>query len=1184
MDEQAPLPPLTRMLLRWAQLRAGLPGEPERPDEAWLAPPRPYPGLRAFSPDEGNVFFARDREIAAFLEKLERSSVIVVLGGSGSGKSSLVRAGLIPRLAGGAQVPGRPGGWYTAEFRPGEDANAGLLRGLCDGLIEPVLAACGRPGAEGERALRAAQHLLGHTEPGDDAPALRARAPAILARRLFGVADADPAALREARLDPRALFALASERLDAADRELRGGLRVGPPNLLLLVDQFEEAFRPGLHPQGLRNLADLLRAVSSRQPPGLFLAVTMRSEETHRAANADLAELLTESAIILGPLDRLEERERIIHAPAAAVLDDWLPGWRAGVAAGPTAPVAPAVVKRLLDESQAVLEGPLHGSDQLPLLQHALLRLWDAAAARWQREGAAAELEIGMADLEAVLGPGPDSLDVCLECHAEEAFAAAREAALAHFPPGAARRTDALCFVALCSLAVRDDRNNWARRFTSPERIARLSSDDGSVGVAERAAALAFLEEMARRGFLNRMPAPGESRVQYDVSHEALVRRWRRLREDVLRQAERLADDLFQVDQNLERALAATPEPPAQRRGWGTGAQEMLRRCGAGIRDFGRGVARSWRLAPAPQTPLHRLAASWAWIGEWVRELPELRAAEAVPARVRASLDTVLAPDAAVPRRLAASLLADKARLRDPAARGDLGRIARMEEPWRLARDYGARMSTRPMKLALLATLVVMVIVPVTLFFQSRKAELELRAQRLEAASLSAGIRQLASEVLAGFQFGDDARAPAVMAFELLAAHEWLDRLGRHVSDWEAAHPRPPGPDGERRRASGEISFLRAATALQPVARRFHETVAFRHDADAPVAPGQACISVEAEGDPEPRLLVREVAGHRMGLSWDPKLGWTLLAGAGPDLRPAEDTDGLAQWLPPGTLGGPAGGLVCLAADASLLLTWAHTKAEEERLPQVFSLHWYCARQAQGGCETWAARRITETAILENVRWRDPAFFGAQFRAVRERTRTGEPGIVLTEDARTRRSGFVIAAPTLPLVVDAGRAASAAAVPFPADPPAATACQPVRDSVCLVRLGEREVQVAHASGFREMRGEAQPAHFRVELAVVDRRGAPLASAAYFGARAAAAALVGDRLLIRDEHGLWRAMPAISPPIAEQLRPFRPRPGTQDASSPRDEHGPAFREYRCDDILARPPGSASCPESREARRP
>ena len=104
-------------------------------DELWLATPRPYPGLRSFSPDEEDLFFARDDQILGLMNQLEHSRIIVVLGGSGSGKSSLVHAGLIPRLSGGGtEVPGRDGRWYIVDFRPGEGPNRSLLRGLCNSL------------------------------------------------------------------------------------------------------------------------------------------------------------------------------------------------------------------------------------------------------------------------------------------------------------------------------------------------------------------------------------------------------------------------------------------------------------------------------------------------------------------------------------------------------------------------------------------------------------------------------------------------------------------------------------------------------------------------------------------------------------------------------------------------------------------------------------------------------------------------------------------------------------------------------------------------------------------------------------------------------------------------------------------------------------------------------------------
>ncbi|HSK31807.1 MAG TPA: hypothetical protein VLA17_17750, partial [Candidatus Limnocylindria bacterium] len=52
----------------------------------------PYPGLRSFQPNEADLFFGRDSQIEELRNLLADHNIIVVLGGSGSGKSSLVRA------------------------------------------------------------------------------------------------------------------------------------------------------------------------------------------------------------------------------------------------------------------------------------------------------------------------------------------------------------------------------------------------------------------------------------------------------------------------------------------------------------------------------------------------------------------------------------------------------------------------------------------------------------------------------------------------------------------------------------------------------------------------------------------------------------------------------------------------------------------------------------------------------------------------------------------------------------------------------------------------------------------------------------------------------------------------------------------------------------------------------------
>jgi formylglycine-generating enzyme required for sulfatase activity len=80
----------------------------------------PYPGLEAFKPGQAPIFFGRGAEVDQLLEVLRdpEISFTSVVGASGSGKSSLVAAGLIPRLRAGA-LPGSAH-WIDITFKPGE--------------------------------------------------------------------------------------------------------------------------------------------------------------------------------------------------------------------------------------------------------------------------------------------------------------------------------------------------------------------------------------------------------------------------------------------------------------------------------------------------------------------------------------------------------------------------------------------------------------------------------------------------------------------------------------------------------------------------------------------------------------------------------------------------------------------------------------------------------------------------------------------------------------------------------------------------------------------------------------------------------------------------------------------------------------------------------------------------------
>ena len=101
----------------------------------------PFPGLRPFDQEDSCFYFGRDRETDELLRRLDRSRFLAVVGTSGSGKSSLVRAGLLPSLDRGymASAGSR---WRRAVLRPEGDPIGSLAAALA--TIGPADAAAMR--------------------------------------------------------------------------------------------------------------------------------------------------------------------------------------------------------------------------------------------------------------------------------------------------------------------------------------------------------------------------------------------------------------------------------------------------------------------------------------------------------------------------------------------------------------------------------------------------------------------------------------------------------------------------------------------------------------------------------------------------------------------------------------------------------------------------------------------------------------------------------------------------------------------------------------------------------------------------------------------------------------------------------------------------------------------------------
>ena len=86
----------------------------------------PYKGLATFGAEDAEYFFGREQLVAELVSRLVGAPLLAVVGPSGSGKSSVLRAGLLPALAGGV-LPGSAN-WTQALIRPGEQPMRELRR------------------------------------------------------------------------------------------------------------------------------------------------------------------------------------------------------------------------------------------------------------------------------------------------------------------------------------------------------------------------------------------------------------------------------------------------------------------------------------------------------------------------------------------------------------------------------------------------------------------------------------------------------------------------------------------------------------------------------------------------------------------------------------------------------------------------------------------------------------------------------------------------------------------------------------------------------------------------------------------------------------------------------------------------------------------------------------------------
>src|SRR5262245_155249 len=244
---------------------SALPEQPPQDIDEGTIPPCPYPGLAYFGPHDSALFFGRNAAIERLEVAITKQVLTALVGASGSGKSSVVLAGLAPRL-------NLQRGWRFSHFRVGTEPNKSPFVALARALVP----------------------LLGEHSPTDQ--------------------------LEEVQ---KLAVKLETGAVDLSN--VMGACRASNPGkrILLIADQFEEVFTL-VDDEVLRlRFIDVLlagfRDTADGNPPDVSLVLTLRADFYGRALrHRSLADALQGRVENLGPMTRDELRDAIVQ-PAGAV-------------------------------------------------------------------------------------------------------------------------------------------------------------------------------------------------------------------------------------------------------------------------------------------------------------------------------------------------------------------------------------------------------------------------------------------------------------------------------------------------------------------------------------------------------------------------------------------------------------------------------------------------------------------------------------------------------------------------------------------------------------------------------------------------------------------------------------------------------------------------------------------------
>jgi WD40 repeat protein/energy-coupling factor transporter ATP-binding protein EcfA2 len=266
-------------------------------------------------------------------------------------------------------------------------------------------------------------------------------------------------------------------------------------NYLILVDQFEELFRfkdstdPNSVDETLAFVNLLMEAVNYEDAP-IYVAITMRSDFIGDCAQfPDLTRKINDSHYLIPQMTR-DQKRRAIEGP---------------VAVG-GAKIAPRLVQQLLND---LGDNP----DQLPILQHSLMRTWSY----WSRYKDYDDEAVDLKHYEAI-----GTMSEALSQHANEAFDELDD------------DQKRICEALFKAITEKRGENFGIRRPTRLNEIAAIAdvSEEDVVSVLEK------FREPGRSLLTPAYGTPLQSRSMIDISHESLMRIWTRLKNWVDDEAE----------------------------------------------------------------------------------------------------------------------------------------------------------------------------------------------------------------------------------------------------------------------------------------------------------------------------------------------------------------------------------------------------------------------------------------------------------------------------------------------------------------------------------------------------------------------------------------------------------------------------------------------------------------------